>query len=72
MGADGAIRAGVEAVPPGPGSLLAALRGSEIAVVVHTERTGDHPVFFQGPGASADVTAAVVLADVVRAAEAMR
>ena len=51
---------------------LAALRGSEIAVVVRTERTGDHPIFFQGPGASADVTAAVVLADVVRAAEAMR
>ena len=72
LGADGAIRAGVESVRAEAGSLLAALRGSEIAVVVRTERTGDHPIFFQGPGASADVTAAVVLADVVRAAEAMR
>lgn len=72
LGADGQIRAGVEHVRAEAGSLLAALRASEIAVVVHTERTGDHPIFFQGPGASADVTAAVVLADVVRAAEAMR
>ena len=72
LGADGAIRAGVEAVRAEAGSLLAALRASEIAVVVHTARTGDFPIFFQGPGASADVTAAVVLADVVRAAEAMR
>lgn len=72
LGTDGSIRTGVEAVRAEAGSLLAALRASEIAVVVHTERTGDHPIFFQGPGASADVTAAVVLADVVRAAEAMR
>ena len=72
LGADGSIRAAVEPVAAEAGSLLAALRASEIAVVVHTERTGGHPIFFQGPGASADVTAAVVLADVVRAAEAMR
>ncbi|OZC03971.1 bifunctional aspartate kinase/homoserine dehydrogenase I [Rubricoccus marinus] len=68
----GAIRAGAEAVRAEAGSLLAALRPSEIAIVVHTERTGDHPIFFQGPGASADVTAAVLLADIVRAAELMR
>ncbi len=72
LGPDGTIRAGVDAVRSEPGALMAALRGSEIAVVVRTERTGDHPIFFQGPGANADVTAAVVLADVVRAAEAMR
>lgn len=72
LGIDGSIRAGVESVHAEAGSLLAALRASEIAVVVHTERTGEHPIFFQGPGASADVTAAVVLADIVRAAEAMR
>ena len=69
LGADGSIRAAVEPVRAEAGSLLAALRASEVAVVVHTERTGGHPVFFQGPGANADVTAAVVLADVVRAAE---
>ncbi len=72
LGLGGSIWAGVESVRAEAGSLLAALRASEVAVVVHTERTGDHPIFFQGPGASADVTAAVVLADIVRAAEAMR
>ena len=66
----GAVRAGVEGV--GPRSLLAALRPSEVAVVVRTERTGEHPLLLQGPGANADVTAAVVLADAVRAAEGMR
>ena len=71
LGADGTIRAGVEAVRSEAGSLLAALRDNEIAVVFHTDRTGDHPFFLQGPGADADVTASVLLADVVRAAETM-
>ncbi|MEM7789643.1 MAG: bifunctional aspartate kinase/homoserine dehydrogenase I, partial [Bacteroidota bacterium] len=70
--ADGSIRARVEAVRTEAGSLLAALRDNEIAVVFHTDRTGDHPFFLQGPGADIDVTASVLLADVVRAAEAMR
>ena len=68
--ADGAIRAGVE--PVAPGSPFAGLQGAEIAVAVWTERGGPRPFVLRGPGASADVTAAVVLADVVRAAEAMR
>ncbi len=71
LAADGSIRAAVEAVGEGEPALC-GLRGSEIAVVVHTERTGAVPVSLRGPGATADVTAAVVLADVVRAAEAMR
>jgi aspartokinase/homoserine dehydrogenase 1 len=70
LGADGSIRAAVEAVAPG--SALAGLRGAEVAVAFHTARTGATPLVVRGPGASADVTAAVVLADVVRAAEAMR
>ncbi len=70
LDADGSIRAAVEAVAPG--SALAGLRGPEIAVAFHTARTGATPLVVRGPGASADVTAAVVLADVVRAAEAMR
>jgi len=70
LGADGAIRVAVEAVPAG--SPLAGLRGPEVAVAFHTARTGETPLVVRGPGASADVTAAVVLADVVRAAEAMR
>ena len=70
LGADGAIRSGVASVEGEPA--LRGLRGSEIAVVVRTERSGAVPVSLRGPGATADVTAAVVLADVVRAAEAMR
>ena len=70
LASDGSIRASVEAVPPH--SPLAGLRGSEIAVAFHTARNGATPLVLRGPGASADVTAAVVLADIVRAAEAMR
>jgi aspartokinase/homoserine dehydrogenase 1 len=70
LDADGAIRARIETVPPG--SPLHGLRGPEIAVVFHTARTGATPLVLRGPGASADVTAAVLLADIVRAAEAMR
>ena len=70
LSADGAIRVGVETVAPG--SPLAGLRGPEVAVAFHTARTGATPLVVRGPGASADVTAAVVLADIVRAAEAMR
>ncbi len=70
LDADGSIRAAVEAVPPG--SPLAGLRGPEVAVAFHTARTGATPLVVRGPGASADITAAVVLADIVRAAEAMR
>lgn len=69
-GQAGAIRVAVEAVPAG--SPLTGLRGAEVAVAFHTARTGATPLVVRGPGASADVTAAVVLADVVRAAEAMR
>ena len=70
LDADGSIRAGVEAVAAG--SPFAGLEGAEIAVAVWTERGGARPFVVRGPGANADLTAAVVLADVVRAAEAMR
>jgi aspartokinase/homoserine dehydrogenase 1 len=70
LGEDGRIRAGVEAVAPG--SPLADLRGPALVVAFHTARYAPEPLVIQGPGASADVTAAVLLADVVRAAEAMR
>ena len=70
LGSDGSIRAAVEVVPPD--SPLAGLRGPEVAVAFYTARTGATPLVVRGPGASADVTAAVVLADLVRAAEAMR
>jgi aspartokinase/homoserine dehydrogenase 1 len=68
--ADGTIGAGVEAVALD--EPLAMLRGPALAVAFHTARYAPTPLVVQGPGASADVTAAVLLADVVRAAEAMR
>lgn len=64
------VRAGVQGLPDG--SPLAGLRGSSVAFAFHTERYQREPLVVQGPGASADITAAVLLADVVRAAEAMR
>ncbi|MEO0558816.1 MAG: bifunctional aspartate kinase/homoserine dehydrogenase I, partial [Bacteroidota bacterium] len=68
--ADGLVEAAVETIPAG--SRLTGLRGAEVAVAFHTERYGDHPLVLRGPGANADVTASVILADIVRAAEAMR
>ncbi len=68
--ADGSIEAGVEAVEAG--SPLADLRGPSLVVAFHTERYAPEPLVIRGPGASADVTAAVLLADIARAAEAMR
>jgi aspartokinase/homoserine dehydrogenase 1 len=68
--ADGRIGAGVEAVAAD--EPLAGLQGPSLAVAFHTERFAAAPLVVQGPGASVDITAAVVLADIVRAAEAMR
>jgi bifunctional aspartokinase / homoserine dehydrogenase 1 len=65
-----AVRAGVQALPAG--SPLAGLRGSSVLFAFHTERYTPEPLVVRGPGASVDVTTAVLLADVVRAAEAMR
>ena len=53
-------------------SPLADLRGAANVVAFHTERYADEPLIVQGPGASAEITASVLLADIVRAAEAMR
>jgi aspartokinase/homoserine dehydrogenase 1 len=69
LDADGSIHAGVEAV--GDRSPFAGLRGPTLAVAFHTARYAPEPLVIRGPGASADVTAAVLLADLVRAAEAM-
>jgi aspartokinase/homoserine dehydrogenase 1 len=70
LGEDGCIEAGVEAVPAG--SPLADLRGPALVVAFHSARYAPEPLVIQGPGADAAITAAVLLADVVRAAEAMR
>jgi aspartokinase/homoserine dehydrogenase 1 len=68
--ADGRIGAAVEAVAVD--EPLAGLRGASLAVAFHTARYAPVPLVVQGPGASVDVTAAVLLADIVRACEAMR
>ncbi|MEM8599408.1 MAG: bifunctional aspartate kinase/homoserine dehydrogenase I [Bacteroidota bacterium] len=52
-------------------SPLARLRGSSLVAVCTTDRYAPEPLIVQGPGANIDITAAVLLADVVRAAEAM-
>ncbi|MEM6327602.1 MAG: bifunctional aspartate kinase/homoserine dehydrogenase I [Bacteroidota bacterium] len=66
----GAISARVE--PVAPDEPLGTLRGAEVLVAFHTARYTPVPLLLRGPGASADVTASVLLADIVRAAEAMR
>ena len=65
LDADG-LRASVE--PVRPGSPLAGLTGPAYVVLLHTDRYGAQPRVVAGPGASADVTAAVLLADLVHAA----
>lgn len=69
LDADGNISAGVETIQAD--SPFAGLKGSSIAVAFHTKRYSPEPLVIRGPGASADITAAVLLADIVRAAEAM-
>ena len=65
--ADGTLRVGVQAVPEaGP---FGSLRGTDNLIVFTTARYHDTPLVVQGPGAGPDVTAAVVLADALRAAE---
>ncbi len=64
------ILADVRALPPG--SPLADLRGAANVVAFYTDRYEPEPLIVQGPGASAEITTSVLLADIVRAAEAMR
>lgn len=68
--ADSQIRAGVQGLPLA--SPLAVSSGSPVVYAFHTDRFQSHPLVVQGPGAGRDVTASVLLADIVRAAEAMR
>ena len=65
-------RISVRVEPVDPDGSLGSLSDAEVSVAFHTERYGRTPLVVRGPGASAEVTAAVLLADVVRAVEAMR
>ena len=67
---DGAsLRVGVRVVDVD--SPLARLRGRENVIAFHTERYKDMPIIVQGPGAGPAVTAAGLLADLIKAAELM-
>jgi len=48
------------------------LRGSEAFVAFHTERYKQYPLVVRGAGAGGDVTAAGVLADILRLAQNLR
>jgi aspartokinase/homoserine dehydrogenase 1 len=58
---------GVDASHP-----AASLRGSEAFVAFHTERYKQYPLVVRGAGAGGDVTAAGVLADILRLAQNLR
>ena len=58
---------GVDASHP-----AASLRGSEAFVAFHTERYKQYPLVVRGSGAGGDVTAAGVLADILRLAQNLR
>lgn len=67
---DGCLRVGVEVV--GPPSPFAHLRGTDNMIAFTTARYRERPLVVQGPGAGPAVTAAGILADVVKAAQQMR
>ncbi|MBA4137246.1 MAG: bifunctional aspartate kinase/homoserine dehydrogenase I [Opitutus sp.] len=58
---------GVDAAHPAAG-----LRGAEAFVAFHTERYRQYPLVVRGAGAGGDVTAAGVLADILRLAQNLR
>ncbi len=68
--APGMVRAGVQALQSR--SAMAAVPPASVLFSFHTERYDPHPLVVRGPGANRAVTTAVLLADIVRAAEAMR
>lgn len=59
----------VRVQPVATDSPFAALRGTDNMVVYTTERYQANPLVIRGPGAGPDVTAAGILADVIRAAQ---
>lgn len=64
----------VTVAPVGVDSLhpAAPLRGAEAFVAFHTERYRNYPLVVRGAGAGGDVTAAGVLADILRLAQNLR
>lgn len=63
---DGKASVGLQAI--GPDHNFANLSGKDNAVLFYTNRYADQPLVVKGAGAGADVTAAGVFADIIRAA----
>lgn len=68
---DGAT-ASVESVGTSSNNPFSKLARGEVAVAFHTDRYNETPLVLRGPGASVEITTSVLLADIVRAAEALR
>ncbi|WP_236068479.1 amino acid kinase family protein [Citreicoccus inhibens] len=68
---DGAVLR-VGPMPVGPEHPATRLRGSEAFVAFSTERYADFPLLVQGAGAGGAVTAAGVLADILKIAQSLR
>jgi len=56
----------------GPEHPFYSLQGTENCISIHTRYYNRYPMVIKGPGAGIDVTAAGVLADIVRIAEGLR
>lgn len=63
---DGKASVGLQSI--GPDHNFANLSGKDNAVLFYTNRYADQPLVIKGAGAGADVTAAGVFADIIRAA----
>ena len=63
---DGQASVGLQSI--GPDHNFANLSGKDNAVLFYTNRYSEQPLVIKGAGAGADVTAAGVFADIIRAA----
>lgn len=61
---NGKIEVGIESVPKL--SALGSLTGTTNLITIRTNRYNDQPLTIQGPGAGKEVTAAGVLADILK------
>jgi aspartokinase/homoserine dehydrogenase 1 len=62
----------VELLEVGVSHPLFALQGSENCIILTTKYYQQYPMVIKGPGAGVDVTAAGLLADIIRVAEGIR
>ena len=67
--ADDGLSVGVRAVDTA--SPFGGSRGTDNVIIIQSDRYSETPLVVQGPGAGPDVTAAGLLADLVKAAELM-